>query len=220
MSSNGLEVDGIASDQEIIRILNRLVSFYGQQDWWEDPNRIADWVAMILIQQTNQTNAELALANLKGQLSLEALLAIDLTELEQLVYPAGFYRQKARYIKALMQWFADQGGEIAKFTQVPTADLRQELLKIKGVGQETADVMLLYIFERNVFICDQYAMRLFRRLGLGDYRTYSQMRLAVNHLVEGIPHKLCKEWHACIDVHGKHFRRHKDMDESWLFPEN
>lgn len=208
----------LASDQEVIDILNRLVAFYGYQDWWEDLNRIADWVAMILIQQTNQSNADLALANLSGKLEVNTLLAMDQEELEQLVYPAGFYRQKASYIKALMQWFADQGADISKFSNIATPDLRRELLQIKGVGQETADVMLLYIFGRNVFICDQYAMRLFRRLGLGDYRTYNQMRLAVNHLVEGIPHKMCKEWHACIDVHGKHFRRQPDMDESWLFP--
>ena len=203
-------------DSKIVRVLNRLVDHYGHQNWWEDENRIADWIYTILIQQTTQLNAERALENLQGQMTVATLHAMELEVLQEFIRPAGFYKQKSQSIKELMAWFIGHGADFTKFCDYATEDLRKELLSLKGVGQETADAMLLYIFGRNVFICDQYALRLFRRLGLGDYKNYSEMRPAVQHLVADIPHQLCKEWHAVIDVHGKHFGKNKMMDETWL----
>ena len=204
-------------NQKIIQVLNRLVEHYGYQDWWEDENRVADWISMILIQQTTERNAKKALDNLEDYLTVQQLHQLSMEELQTLIRPAGFFKQKSLYIKALMQWFIHHGEDLTKFAAYETEELRKELLSIKGVGPETADAMLLYIFERNVFICDQYAMRLFARLGLGEYKTYPAMRKVVNPLVEGMPHKLCKEWHAAIDVHGKVFGANKQLDESWLF---
>lgn len=204
------------TDKEKIKVLNNLVKHYGFQYWWEDKNRISDWVSMILIQQTTEKNAKKALANLEPHLTVEKLQALELLELQELIRPAGFYTQKSNYIKELINWFIAHGSDLEKFRAYPTEMLRKELLTIKGVGAETADAMLLYIFERNVFIADQYAIRLFNRLGFGEYKTYAAMRKEFIHLVDGIPHDLCKEWHAAIDVHGKHFSRNKMMDESFL----
>lgn len=53
------------TDEEKMHVLNRLVEHYGFQNWWEDDNRISDWISMILIQQTTEKNAKQALNNLK-----------------------------------------------------------------------------------------------------------------------------------------------------------
>ncbi|MBC1543168.1 endonuclease III domain-containing protein [Listeria cossartiae] len=203
-------------NEQKVLVLNNLVEHYGYQDWWEEENRLADWLSMILIQRTTEKNAKLALANLAPFLDLESLVAIDMAKLEELIYPAGFYKQKSIYIKALIQWFVSHGASFDKFRRYSTEDLRKELLGIKGVGEETADAMLLYIFERNVFIADLYARRLFTRLDFGEYTTYEQMREEFMPIVGKISHKLCKEWHSVIDVHGKHFGKNKTMDETWL----
>lgn len=201
-----------------IRILNLLVAHYGVQYWWEDENRIKDWVAMILIQRTTERNCNLALANLEGYFTATQLLEMDLESLEELIRPAGFYKQKSVYIKELMEWYHGHGQSLDKFKDVATGDIRLELLSIKGVGPETADAMLLYIFERNVFIADTYAMRLLNRLDFGEYTTYAQLRADFNHLAEIVPHNLAKEWHAAIDVHGKAFGRSRGtLDETWLY---
>lgn len=206
------------TDYDKIRILNLLVAHYGVQYWWEDENRIKDWVAMILIQRTTERNCNLALANLEGHFTATQLLEMDLETLQKLIRPAGFYKQKSVYIKELMEWYHGHGQSLEKFQEVPTEDIRLELLSIKGVGPETADAMLLYIFERNVFIADTYAMRLFNRLGFGEYTTYAQLRKDFNYLAERVPHDLAKEWHAAIDVHGKAFGRSRgNLDESWLY---
>lgn len=198
------------------QVLDQLLNHYGRQYWWEDENPIGDWVSMILIQQTTEKNAKKALEQLKDYLTVEQLLALSEEELQELIRPAGFYKQKSSYIKSLMTWFANHGGQLDKFTDYSTADLRKELLTIKGVGPETADAMLLYIFKRNVFIADQYAMRLFNRLGLGDYKTYRELQADFKEIVNQVPNEVCREWHAVIDVHGKHFGKDKTMDESWL----
>lgn len=204
------------TDNQKIQVLNRLVDYYGFQHWWEEDNRISDWVSMILIQQTTEKNAKKALKNLENILTVEQLQEIALEELQELIRPAGFFKQKSQYIKNLMQWFVSKGGNFEVFHGYSTAELRKELLSIKGVGFETADVMLLYIFERNVFIADQYAMRLFNRLGFGEYKKYEAMHKEFNHLTEQISYDLCKEWHAAIDFQGKKYGKNSDLDESWL----
>lgn len=205
------------SNREKIIVLNKLVAHYGVQNWWEDENRIKDWVSMILIQQTTELNANRAVRNLKPYLSVKELLNLDIEKLQELIRPAGFYRQKSIYIKELMQWFDSHGQNFDKFERYSTKELRKELLTIKGVGPETADAMLLYIFGRNVFIADTYAIRLFNRLGFGEYQTYAHMRKEFNPITKGVPHELCKEWHAVIDVHGKAYRMTQgELDESWL----
>lgn len=208
------------TDQQKIEILNRLVTHYGFQHWWEDENPISDWVSMILIQQTTEKNAGKALDNLEGYLTVAQLNEMDEGFLQEQIRPAGFYRQKSRYIKELINWFVGHGGDFQKFASYSTEDLRKELLSIKGVGAETADVMLLYIFNRKVFIADQYAIRLFNRLGFGNYHTYQEMQVDFNPLVNEVSLEMCKEWHAVIDVHGKAFRQNKSLDESWLVKES
>ena len=88
-----------------IKVFNKLLAHYGKQYWWNDPNRITDWISMILIQQTTQENTEKALANLEGKLSVEALHAMELNTLQEYIRPAGFYKQKSTYIKALIEWY-------------------------------------------------------------------------------------------------------------------
>ena len=136
-------------------------------------------------------------------------------ELQVLIRPAGFYKQKSTYIKALMAWYVSHGASLEKFTAIPTESLRTELLSIKGIGEETADAMLLYIFGRNVFIADQYALRLFNRLGLTTATTYKALREECMPLVADISLETCQEWHAVIDEHGKAYRR-GNTDERWL----
>ena len=198
-----------------IKVFNKLLAHYGKQYWWNDPNRITDWISMILIQQTTQENTEKALANLEGKLSVEALHAMELNTLQEYIRPAGFYKQKSTYIKALIEWYVSHGASLQEFEAIPTEELRKELLSIKGVGEETADAMLLYIFERKVFIADQYAIRLLNRLNLSTAQTYKALREECMPLVVKIPLETCQEWHAVIDVHGKAYCK-GFTDEQWL----
>lgn len=171
---------------------------------------------MILIQQSTQENVEKALANLAPFMSFEGLSALSTAELQALIRPAGFYKQKAGYLQNWLAFFAENGTDLSAYADFPTPELRRMLLDIKGVGLETADSMLMYLFGRKMFIADAYALRLFGRLGFGAYKNYAAMQAEFQHLTEQASLKQCKEWHACIDVHGKYFRKKQVTDEGFL----
>lgn len=198
------------------RVLTHLVAHYGPQHWWEDDRTVRNWVIMILIQQATAKNVEKAVANLSPYLTFDQLNALSDDELAALVRPAGFYQQKTKAIRAMLDWWAGYDNDVANLANIATPDLRKSLLNVRGIGPETADVMCLYIFHRRVFIADQYALRLFNRLNIGKFDKYADLSEAVQPLLPQTNWVTVREWHAVIDEHGKQFRQHPQMDESWL----
>ena len=146
--------------------------------WWPGESRFEIIVGAILVQNTAWTNAERAIAQLRevGALDPSALLALERGELHALVRPAGFATAKARYLQAVAAWFLDHDADAHA---LPTAELRRELLSVRGVGEETADVLCLYVYDRPVFIWDAYARRVLAAVGLGEYRSYGAARRAL-----------------------------------------
>lgn len=202
--------------QKIQTTLLHLCDHYGEQNWWQSDNKLEDLVSTILIQRTTERNARLALVNLMDVLSIEKLLELSIEELQERIRPAGFYMQKSQTIRRLLVWLKNQGGFEA-FQNMATQELRNNLLTLKGIGPETADALLLCLFDRPVFISDEYARRLFRRLDFGDFQSYQEMHANYQHVLEGLTLKQCQEIHAVIDQHGKAYGKSKgQLDESWL----
>ena len=126
-------------------------------------------VGAYLTQNTAWTNVELALANLRaaGSLSLDTIRQIDLQELEQLIRPAGFFRQKAQRLKTFVRYLdKNHAGSLEVMFSRPTVELRKELLALNGVGPETADSILLYAGNHEVFVVDAYTRRILNRHGI------------------------------------------------------
>ena len=198
--------------EEIQETLLRLCKHYGEQNWWQSDNKLEDLVSTILIQRTTEKN----LAGLMDVMTVEGILALSLEELQERIRPAGFFKQKSQTIRGLLIQLREVGvfEVLARFG---TEDLRKQLLELKGIGPETADALLLYLFDRSVFISDEYARRLFRRLGFGNFDTYNEMQAVYCNVLEGLTLKQCQEIHAVIDEHGKVFSKSKgQLDESWL----
>ena len=187
--------------EKIQETLLRLCKHYGEQNWWQSDNKIEDLVSTILIQRTTEKNAKLALAGLMDVMKVEGILALPLEELQERIRPAGFFKQKSQTIRGLLIWLREVGGfEV-----------------LSKIGTETADALLLYLFDRPVFISDEYARRLFRRLGFGSFKTYTEMHDVYGGVLEGLTLKQCQEIHAVSDEHGKAFSKSKgQLDESWL----
>lgn len=201
---------------EIQETLLRLCKHYGEQNWWQSDNKLEDLVSTILIQRTTENNAKLALAGLMDVMTVEGILELSLEDLQERIRPAGFFKQKSQTIKGLLIWLRENGG-FEVLARIGTEDLWKKLLELKGIGPETADALLLYLFDRPVFISDEYARRLFRRLEFGNFKTYSEMHAVYGDVLEGFTLKQCQEIHAVIDEHGKAFSKSKgQLDESWL----
>jgi len=144
-------------------------------------------VGAYLTQNTNWSNVEKAMANLRRarRLSVNALRTTPIDELEQLVRPSGYFRQKARNLKTFIAFLDRQySGSLNRMFAEPTAKLRAELLNLNGVGPETADSILLYAGNHPVFVVDAYTRRVLLRHGVIREKTgYEEIRAMIEHAI-------------------------------------
>ena len=130
------------------------------------------------------------------------------TDIAELVRPAGTFRVKARYLRALLEWLVGRyGGDVSVALRGDTLAKRRELLEVKGVGRETADSILLYAGGHRIFVVDAYTRRVFSRHGLLDGgEDYDTVRLWFE---ENLPREpaLYNELHAQIVNVGKEYCR-------------
>jgi len=196
----------------LTEIYQLLFERFGLQYWWPGETRFEIITGAILTQNTNWSNVEKAIANLKSAelLTEDKLYNIDITKLAELVRPAGYYNIKAKRLKNFINWlFENYDGVLENLEGADTEQLRGELLSVKGIGRETADSILLYAFERPVFVVDAYTGRVAFRHGLIEPEAdYEQLReLFQSNLPQDV--KLFNEYHALLVKAGKEFCRPK-----------
>ncbi len=192
------------SRQQLRRVFDLLLENYGKQEWWPAEFPFEVMVGAILTQNTAWSNVETAISNLKqaGLLSQRAMLQAKPERLAELIRPSGYFNLKADRLNNLCQFLQDSGEECALLEKT-TVELRQALLSVNGIGPETADDMLLYAFERPVFVIDAYTRRIFTRLGMAaGEESYEELR---HGFEAGLgPHvRLYNEFHALIVRHAK-----------------
>lgn len=185
---------------ELLEVYNKLMDHFGPQDWWPiendfTPPEFEVCVGAILTQNTNWSNVEKALINLKreGLTNPEVLKDSDLSVIEKAVRPSGFFNQKALRLKIFSD-FVLSFGDYSNFRKTVK---REDLLKVNGLGPETADSILLFSLGRPVFVIDAYTKRIFTRLGLKiedkyeSWRSYFESNLPKNE-------RVYNEFHALI----------------------
>lgn len=183
-------------------IYNTLYEHYGPQGWWPAETPFEMMMGSILVQNTSWRNVDKAIANLKPFLKPEAIDNLSIDELAQLIRPSGFFNIKATRIKSFMEWFKTNDYDIELIKKADRHQLRIELLSIKGIGPETADVILLYAFETPIFVVDAYARRIFYRLGYNMPESYDTFRKRVEKELPG-DLVLYNEFHALVVEHAK-----------------
>ena len=177
------------------QIYTTLLNEFGHQDWWPADTPFEVVIGTVLTQQTRWTNVEQAIANLKehGLLEPETLAQAEIELIEELVHCCGFYRQKASRLNNIAKYFADKG--IENVFSVPTDELRDEMLSLNGVGNETADSIVLYAANKPKFVIDAYTTRIMECLGInGNYIRLQE--LFEQELPTNVD--LYKEYHALI----------------------
>jgi len=221
----------------LTNVYHKLLELYGPQGWWplldwkgENPTKTGSLkgyhpgnyslpensqqrfeivLGAILTQNTAWTSAEKALGNLKrlGVVDPHLLLQLDSEVLKAAVRPAGFFNQKTVYLQKISRFFIKLDGE------VPT---RKELLKVKGVGNETADSILLYAYHQPQFVVDAYTKRIFSHLGIIEQNTsYMEVKnLFERCLPRDVP--LYQEYHALIVEHAKRYYQKQPYKEIHL----
>ncbi len=187
-----------------------LFEAHGPQHWWPGRSRFEVIVGAILVQNTAWQNVETAIRNLRSEklLTPSAMHAADVARLEAMVRSSGYFRQKAKKLKAFTQFlYREYGGSLTKMFSAPTALLREQLLGIHGVGPETADSILLYAGSRPLFVVDAYARRILERHGLvTGAQSYEDVRDIFQRSLPKEP-QVFNEFHALIVHTGKEYCR-------------
>ena len=184
----------------------RLLAEYGPQAWWPAEDSAEIVVGAVLVQRTAWRNAELAIASLRraGLLSLKSLAGSRTGHLATLVRPAGFPDVKASRLKGIARAFVS-AGSFATLSRKSTDDLREFLLSLAGIGEETADAILLYAFDRPVLVVDAYLRRICARLRGREQpvrrQTDARLREAAASALESAAD--LNEFHALIVAHAK-----------------
>jgi endonuclease-3 related protein len=146
----------------------KLARAWGRQHWWPAETPFEVIAGAILTQNTSWTNVERALASLRaaGKLSAQGVRGLGLPELEELIRSSGYFRRKAHRLKNFVAFLDDHyGGSLERMLAAPTEALREQLLALNGIGPETADSILLYAGNHEVFVVDAYTRRILSRHG-------------------------------------------------------
>jgi len=169
--------------------------------WWPARTPFEVIVGAILTQSTAWGNVERAINNLRteGTLTAAAISRISSQRLATLVRPSGYFRQKAKKLKAFVRFLEGRyRGSLKRMFSTPTAELREQLLAVHGIGPETADSILLYAGNHSVFVVDAYTHRIFERHQLVDGKpNYERVRAFVEASIPPEP-QLYNEFHALI----------------------
>ncbi|CAC6785983.1 endonuclease III domain protein [Staphylococcus aureus] len=194
---------------ELYKLLNRHM---GPQNWWPADNDIEMMLGAILVQNTRWRNAEIALNQIKEHTHFNPnhILELPIETLQSLIHSSGFYKSKSLTIKTLLTWLARHHFNYQEINERYKAELRKELLSLKGIGSETADVLLVYIFGRIEFIPDSYTRKIYDKLGYENTNSYDQFKKVVT-LPNHFTNPDANEFHALLDVFGKHYFRDKDI---------
>lgn len=187
-------------------LYNILYQNMGPQHWWPADSNIEMMLGAILVQNTNWRNADLALQSLKEATDFNPkyILNMPLEDLQMVIKSSGFYKNKAKAIHALFLWLDqhhfDYNGIVTQYRD----DLRKELLSIRGIGSETADVLIVYIFGGVEFIPDSYTRRLYAKLGYANTDSYDKFKKEIQ-LPSTFTNQDANEFHALLDNFGKNY---------------
>jgi endonuclease-3 related protein len=207
---------GEKSGGKLLEIYNILLHEFGPRNWWPAKTRFEVIVGAILTQNTAWKNVEKAISNLsaKGVLSFKDIGDINEKDLAILIKPSGYFNQKAKKLKAFINFAVDQyGGSLSKMMREDPGVLRKKLLGVFGIGKETADSILLYAFDKPVFVVDIYTYRILSRHRLiPEEFSYDYIQ---DFFTKTLPEDvyIYKEYHALLVCLGNKFCRSKPFCE-------
>jgi len=179
---------------------------YGPQHWWPAGEPFEVIVGAILTQSAAWGNVEKAIDNLKAAraLSPKALRQLNLTEVARLIRPSGYYNAKAMKLKSFVHWFGERYHDDLEELFAHSIDhIRRQLLSVFGIGEETADSIILYAANKPIFVIDAYTRRIISRIGLApDSNNYTAYQaLFMDNLPSDVV--LFNEYHALLVRLGK-----------------
>lgn len=190
-----------------------MYAHFGHRSWWPGNTKFEIIVGAILTQNTNWTNVEKAIANLKrdGLLNARKLYAVHPSTCASLIRPAGYFRVKTKRLRSFLKFFVENyAASTRRMVGEDLEKLRDELLSVNGVGPETADSILLYALNKPIFVIDAYTKRILNRHRMcSEEAAYDELQeIFMDHLEHDAD--LFNDYHAQLVQVGKTYCRPKD----------
>lgn len=205
---------------DIRKLYRVMVDHYGEHNWPAE-SKLEIVLGAILVQNTSWKGVQKSLDQLRDVTAFDAsrICQLDVEELQQLIRPSGFYRNKSKTIQSVLAWMHNFNFDYQMIRQYFGDNLRKELLKIYGIGNETADVLLVYVFDFPKFIADNYAQKLFAHLGIISKNYQDLARQIV--LPVDFTYREAQIFHGVIDEFGKQYFHGQDaFNKSFLIAFN
>lgn len=207
----------IPIDDLLEKVYKRLYQEFGPQGWWPADSKFETIIGAILTQSVSWTNVEKAIQNLKeysasfgvnssgiNLLSPVLIKDIDVKLLAELIRPSGYFNMKAKKLKAFINFLHQEYHDDLDYMFKEDLEvLRSNLLKVYGIGPETADSILLYAGNYPIFVIDAYTKRIFSRmiLTIKDVDYHELQQLIMENCLPGVDKY--NEYHALIVALGK-----------------
>lgn len=197
---------------KLIEIYNSLLDYFGPRHWWPAKDDFEMVLGALLTQNVAWKNVETAIKNLyrDNLVDPKAICSAPDELIINDIKPARFFNQKTKYIKTFCSYLVDNyEGKLDKLFEKDIFSLRKELLSLIGIGEETADAIILYGAKKPIFVVDAYTRKLIRSLNLMDEPiSYSRVqKYFMTNLDKDI--KLYNEYHALIDAWGNRICKRK-----------
>ncbi|RZU98830.1 endonuclease III domain-containing protein [Spiribacter vilamensis] len=201
---------------ELPGLLDRLSEAFGPQDWWPAETAFEVLVGAVLTQNAAWRNVEQAIARLRARdwLSATAIVNAPADALRECIRPSGYYNVKAQRLTAACETWLELGGE-AGLQAMETGAAREALLAVKGLGPESVDDVLLYGFNRPVFVVDAYTRRIFSRVGVVPPDIGYEPLQSAFHAALPRDARRFNEAHALIVALGKDYCRPRSPHCEW-----
>ncbi len=185
----------------LLLIYEILYAKFGSQDWWPGDSKLEIIIGALLTQAVSWSNVEMAIDNLKEEklLDIKKLYHIDENKLARLIKPSGYYNMKAKKLKSFIEFIVNEyNSNLNSFGRGKLEQKRKELLEIYGIGPETADSILLYAYQKPVFVIDTYTKRILSRINyIEEDISYEKLQALIENNIES-KQKLFNEYHALL----------------------
>ncbi|GAD16458.1 deoxyribonuclease I [Lentilactobacillus otakiensis] len=201
-----------------IPLYQKMYQEMGPQHWWPADSKMEIVIGAILVQNTNWNNVDMALTNLRDEtgLNVKQILNLSVEQLQSLIQSSGFYVNKSKSLRAVLSWFDEHHCNFSQMVDTYGDQLRETMLKLPGVGEETADSLLVYVFDQPAFIADKYARTLFTYLGFRNLKNYHKLQQRIV-LPKMFTYQDAQEFHGLIDEFGKKYLKDRQQfNDSFL----
>jgi endonuclease-3 related protein len=185
----------------LLKIFDMLLKSFGKRNWWPGETELEIIIGAVLTQNTSWKNVEKAIDNLKyyNALDLQTLFKMDREMLALIIKPSGFYNIKSSRLKNIINViYNDYSSNILNLKELDMFNARKRLLKINGIGKETADSIILYALNKPIFVIDVYTKRFLKNHRL--YKEESDYDTIQRFFMKNLPNDtyLFNEFHALI----------------------